>query len=30
MASAMAAFGGKADIDLIPRDVRFWPKADVA
>jgi len=25
----MSAFGGKADIDRMRRDVRFWPKADM-
>jgi hypothetical protein len=25
----MSAFGGKADIQLIPCDVCFWPKADI-
>jgi len=25
----MSAIGGKADIGLTPRNVRFWPKADI-
>jgi hypothetical protein len=25
----MSAFGGIADIDLTPRNVRSWPKADI-
>jgi hypothetical protein len=29
IASAMSAFGGKADIDLTPRNVCFWHKADI-
>jgi hypothetical protein len=24
----MSAFGGKADIAILERHVRFWPKAD--
>ena len=27
--SAMSAFGGKADIGLTPRNVRYWHKADI-
>jgi hypothetical protein len=26
-AQSLSAFGGKADIGLAPRSVRFWPKA---